>query len=129
MPGEGEVARQMYTLYKEMIESAFGKAGLDQTLSLNVGYTVQAHHCICCSVIAGMRAGDMGRLAIGSDYDVNNGHNGIALPAYFGHMRKDNKQRHRGGHWDDYYEKVEQKLDPIYDKYKSTKPCTDPEAR
>jgi hypothetical protein len=119
----------MYTLYKEMIESAFGDDGCDQTLSQNHGYPVQAHHCISCSVMADLEAGDMARLAEEAGYDINNGSNGIALPAYFGHMRKESKQRHRGGHWDKYYKNVEETLQPIYDKHKKAKPCSDPEAR
>ena len=125
----GTVVRHMYTLYKEMIEEAFGDDGCDQTLSQNHGYPVQAHHCISCSVIGEMRKRDMARLAKESGYDVNNGNNGIALPAYFGHMRRDDKQRHRGGHWDTYYKNVEKTLDPIYEDYKDTKPCKDPVAR
>lgn len=129
MASLGTVARNMYKLYKEMIEEAFGDDGCDQTLSENHGYPVQAHHCISCSVIAEMMAGDMARLAEESGYDVNNGNNGIALPAYFGHMRKESKQRHRGAHWDKYYKNVEKKLKPVYDEYKDSKPCKDPEAR
>jgi A nuclease family of the HNH/ENDO VII superfamily with conserved AHH len=125
----GTVVRHMYTMYKDLIEAAFGKSGLDQTLSQNIGYAVQAHHCLSCSVLQDMQGGDMRRLAEESNYDVNRGSNGIALPAYFGHTRKHNLQRHRGGHWEDYYTAVREKLDPIYDKYKDTKPCKDPEAR
>ena len=125
----GTVARHMYTLYKEMIEECFGDDGCDMTLSENHGYPVQAHHCISCSVISEIHSRDMARLAEESGYDVNNGNNGIALPAYFGHQRKETRQRHRGGHWDTYYKNVEKTLNPIYEKYKATKPCKDEEAR
>jgi hypothetical protein len=129
MPTVGTVARHMYTLYKEMIDEGFGDDGCDLTLSQNHGYPVQAHHCISCSVMAALEGGDMARLAEESGYDINNGNNGIALPAYFGHMRKESRQRHRGGHWDKYYKNVEKTIQPIYDKFKNTKPCSDPEAR
>ena len=125
----GNVERHMYTLYKEMIEDGFGDDGLDQTLSENVGYPVQAHHCISCSVMAAVEGGKLARLAEEAGYDINNGNNGVALPAYFGHTRKDNLQRHRGGHWDKYYQNVEKKLQPIYDEHKGSKPCSDPAAR
>jgi hypothetical protein len=129
MATAGTVARHMYTLYKEMIDDAFGDDGCDATLSANTGYPVQAHHCISCSVMADHEGGDMARLAEEAGYDINNGNNGIALPAYFGHMRKESKQRHRGGHWDEYYKNVKKTLDPIYVKHKDAKPCTDPVAR
>lgn len=125
----GTVTRHMYTLYKEMIGDAFGDDGCDATLSANTGYAVQAHHCISCSVMADHQAGDMARLAEESGYDINSGNNGVALPAYFGHMRKHDKQRHRGGHWDEYYKNVDKELAKIYKTHKNAKPCSDPEAR
>lgn len=128
MPGEGTVERAMYTLYKDMNEE-FGDDGCDLTLSENMGYAVQAHHCISCSVIQELHSRDLARLAVDSDYDINNGNNGVALPAYFGHMKHDDRQRHRGGHWDDYYDAVADELNPLYEKYKKTDPCKDATAR
>jgi len=129
MPITGVTSRHMYTLYKQMIELLFGNDGCDPTLSANMGYPVQAHHCISCSVMEGYEGGALAKLARDSGYDINNGGNGIALPAYFGHMRKGSKQRHRGGHWDRYYKAVENELKPIYMNYEDAKPCQDPEAR
>jgi hypothetical protein len=114
--------RSMYTLYKEMKEAGFPD-GLDETLSENHGYPVQAHHLICCSVMEQLEGGKMAKLAIASGYDINNGNNGIALPAYFGHQRKETLPRHRGGHWDDYYKKVKTELAKVYKDHKDDKPC------
>jgi hypothetical protein len=117
--------RHMYTLYKEMKEAGFG-SGLDETLSELHGYSVQAHHLISCSVMEKLEKGKMARLAIASGYDINNGNNGIALPAYFGHQRKDDLPRHRGGHWDDYYDKVKTELAKVYKQHKDADPCNNP---
>ena len=127
--GAGTVVRHMYTLYKEMMEQSFGEDECEPTLSLNHGYPVQAHHLISCSVMQKLEDGDMARLAEDSEYDINNGHNGLALPAYFGHQRREDKVRHRGGHWEDYYEKVRTELAKVYKRHKNKKPCEDEKAR
>jgi hypothetical protein len=119
----GRTTRHMYTMYKSMIEEGFGDDGCDETLSQNHGYPVQAHHLISCSVMAALEGGKLARLAEKSGYDINRASNGIALPAYFGHMRKDNKQRHRGGHWETYYTNVKKQLDPIYEEHEDADPC------
>lgn len=128
----GRVSRHMYTLKKALsggADSVYDEdSDGDPTLSKHVGYPVQAHHCISCSVISSMMDSDMGRLARQSGYDVNNGNNGVALPARFGHMRKHQKQRHSGGHWDNYYVHVEEALQPVYDAYKDAD-CKDEETR
>ena len=67
----GNVARSMYTLYKEMIDDLFGDDGCDMTLSENHGYPVQAHHCISCSVMAKTAGGKLATLAKKSGYDIN----------------------------------------------------------
>src|SRR4051794_34997314 len=101
----GNTARHMYTMYKEMKEGSFPGHDPEDTLSELHGYSVQAHHLISCSVMAALESGKMAKLAEESKYDINNRNNGISLPAYFGHQKKDNLPRHRGGHWDDYYDK------------------------
>jgi hypothetical protein len=113
-------------LKREGIKEQFGDDGCDQTASERYGYPVQAHHCISCSVIQGH---ELAPLAIDSGYDVNNGKNNIFLPARFGHMMRDQLQRHRGGHWNLYYDYVTNQLDTLYEKYKDAKPCEDPEDR
>lgn len=125
----GSVARNQSKLNKEGIESEFGDDGMDETASKRFGYPVQAHHCICCSVMQKNNNGEMAKLAIDSGYDINNGDNNIFLPARFGHMRRDNKQRHRGGHCQAYYDYVDDKLNPIYEKFKDEDPCNDDKAK
>jgi len=125
----GNILRNQADLVKEGIENEFGDDGCDQTASERYGHPVQAHHCICCSVIQKHQGGATGQLAIDSGYDINNGNNNIFLPAKFGHMRINSQQRHRGGHCDEYYDYVKKKLDPIYTKYKNADPCNDPQAR
>ena len=116
--------RNMYTLKKDLKEALDEDGeGTSETLSKAMGYPVQAHHLISCSVMAKFEKGKLRDLAEESDYDINTGNNGIALPAYFGHQRKDNKVRHRGGHWEDYYEKVRTELAKVYKDYKGTDPC------
>jgi len=122
--GAGDSMRNMYTMKKALKEAVEDdEEGISETLSEAVGYSVQAHHLISCSVMAQLADGKMRLLAEESDYDINNGNNGIALPAYFGHQRKDDLPRHRGGHWEDYYEKVRSELAKIYKDYKDTNPC------
>jgi hypothetical protein len=122
----GTVVRKMYTMYKGLLDD-LGESGCDTTLSKSMGYSVQAHHCISCSVMAEHQGGKLAKLAEDSGYDINTASNGIALPAYFGHSRKDNLQRHRGGHWQTYYDYVDKKLAGVYKEYKNADPCNDPE--
>lgn len=123
MSGKGSVARNQSKLVKEGIKDEYGEDGLDLTASKRKGYPVQAHHCVCCSVIQKNNSGKLATLAVKSGYDVNNGKNNIFLPAKFGHMRKNNEQRHRGGHCQDYYNYVDAKLTKIYNKHQNAKPC------
>jgi hypothetical protein len=114
----------MYTMKKELKEALDEDGeGTSETLSEAMGYPVQAHHLISCSVMDKFEKGKLRDLAKASGYDINSGNNGIALPAYFGHQRKDNKVRHRGGHWEDYYEKVRKELAKVYTDYEGTNPC------
>jgi hypothetical protein len=121
--GAGNLARDMYTLKKELGEEEDWDDEEDETLSDAVGYAVQAHHCISCSVIAEPKYKTLAKWAIDSDYDINRGNNGIALPAYFGHMRVENKQRHRGGHDQIYYNKVREELDALLEDLDGVDPC------
>lgn len=123
MPGAGNIERYMYTLKKELGEDEDWDDEEDETLSDAVGYAVQAHHCISCSIIGEKKYKQLADWAIASDYDINRGSNGIALPAYFGHMRVENKQRHRGGHHDIYYDKVREELDKILEDLEGVDPC------
>ena len=75
------------------------------------------------------QSGATGKLAIHSKYNINRGSNNIFLPAKFGHMRKNDQQRHRGGHSQEYYDYVKKGLDPIYTEYKDAKPCDNEEDR
>lgn len=129
MAGAGSVARSQSKLVREGLEEQFpDDDGNDESASKRYGYPVQAHHCICCSVIQKNSKTKMAKLAIDSNYDVNNGKNCIFLPAKFGHMRHGNLQRHRGGHWQTYYDYVDAKLTKIYQKHKDKKPCSDKKA-
>lgn len=123
MSGIGNVLRNQAKFVREGIKEEYGEDGLDLTASKRKGYPVQAHHCICCFVIQKNNSGKLAELAIKAGYDVNNGKNNISLPARFGHMRKKNEQRHRGGHYQDYYDFVDELLDPIYEDHKNSKPC------
>ncbi len=126
----GCTSRNQAKLVREGIKEEYGgKDGLDLTASKRKGYPVQAHHCICCSVIQKNNGGKLAELAIESGYDINNGKNNIFLPAKFGHMKINDEQRHRGGHYKKYYDYVDKKLNPIYQKHKDSDPCNDPEAR
>lgn len=123
MSGLGDTLRKQWKLVKEGLAEEYGEDGLDLTASKRKGYPVQAHHCICCSVIQKNNSGKLSALAIDAGYDVNNGKNNIFLPAKFGHMRKNNEQRHRGGHCKKYYAYVDKELNPIYEDYKDSNPC------
>ncbi len=125
----GSVLRSQWKLVREGIIDQFGDDALDQTASENKGYPNQAHHCICCSVAQKNNNGKLADLLIAAGYDINNGGNNIFLPAKFGHMRRNNEQRHRGGHHKSYYDYVDDNLEPIYKAYKDTDPCNDPEAK
>lgn len=127
--GAGTTARKQAKLVKEGVAEEFGDDGNDLTASMRHGYPVQAHHCICCSVMQKNNDTKMAKLAIDSGYDINNGKNCIFLPAKFGHMRRGNKQRHRGGHYKKYYDYVDSRLSKIYKNHKDKKPCEDPKAR
>ena len=124
--GSGTTVRKMYTMYKGLMkesEDMIGVDGCDMTLSQYWGYPLQAHHCISCSVMNTVKNGLLSKKAISAGYDINNANNGIALPAYFGHQRLNNEQRHRGGHQKSYYQFVKEKLEPLYDKYKGKNVC------
>lgn len=127
-PTPGNVERSS-KLVREGIKEEWGEDGLDQTASDRKGYPNQAHHCISCSVIQQHSESKLAKLVVQAGYDVNNGKNCIFLPAKFGHMRRNNEQRHRGGHWDTYYKYVGKQLDPLYTEYKDKDPCKDEEAR
>lgn len=122
----GRVTRDQAALNKEGIAEEWGDDGLDKTASKRSGYPVQAHHCISCSVMQKNNNTKMAKLAIDSGYDINNGKNNIFLPAKFGHMKRDSKQRHRGGHAQAYYNFVDGKLNAIYKVVKDMKPCQKP---
>jgi hypothetical protein len=122
--GGGITDRNMYTM-KKALQEEYDEDGQSDTLSNAAGYPVQAHHLICCSVMQQLEGGKMARLAEASGYDINNGNNGIALPAKFGHQRKEMLARHRGGHWEKYYKNVRTELAKIYKRHKNDKPCGD----
>ena len=119
---QGSVERYMYKLKSELGENENWNDD-DETLSDAVGYAVQAHHCISCSVMNEPKYAQLADWAEISDYDINSEYNGIALPAYFGHTRKENKQRHRGGHDKIYYEKVQEELNKVLKELKGVDPC------
>jgi len=119
----GCIVRNMYTLKKELGEEEDWDDDEDETLSDAVGYSVQAHHCISCSIIGESKYKKLADWAITSDYDINRGSNGIALPAYFGHMQVQKKQRHRGGHDEIYYKAVRKELDKLLKDLKGVDPC------
>ena len=122
--GAGTTDRNMYTMKKALQDRVEeDEEGTSETLSKAIGYPVQAHHLICCSVMNDLKDGKMRDLAEDSGYDINEEGNGIALPAYFGNQRSDDLPRHRGGHCDDYYEKVKTELTKIYEDYEHLKPC------
>jgi len=125
----GSIVRNMYKLKKELGEDEDWDDDEDETLSDAVGYSVQAHHCISCSIIGEKKYKQLADWAIASDYDINRGNNGIALPAYFGHMRKENKQRHRGGHDQIYYKEVRKELDKLLKDLKGVDPCKNKQDR
>lgn len=125
-PITGTTARKMYRLHKGLMqesEEMLGEDGCDQTLSQYWGYPLQAHHCISCSVMSKLEKRKLAKKAEQSGYDINGRNNGIALPAYFGHQMLNKEMRHRGGHWDEYYDNVKKKLLPIYKKYKDKDLC------
>lgn len=119
----GSILRNMYKLKSELGDEEDWDDDEDETLSDAVGYAVQAHHCISCSIIGEKKYKKLADWAIASDYDINRGNNGIALPAYFGHMRVENKQRHRGGHDEIYYNKVREELDALLEDLDGVDPC------
>lgn len=126
----GTVLRNMYTLKSEMMEALEGTTddGSDTTLSLRIGYPVQAHHCISCSVMQEVAKKQVAKLAKQSGYDINNGNNGLALPKYFGHMKLDKLQRHSGGHSEEYYKHVADELMEFHRTFKDAD-CEDEETK
>jgi hypothetical protein len=120
----GIIHRVQDDLIKNGMKEAVGKDGLGWSPSDYWDYPHEAHHCISCSVMQSNSGGKMGKLAIASGYDINNGKNNIFLPAEFGHMRVNNEQRHRGSHDEElYYSYVHKKLNPLFDKYENSAPC------
>lgn len=99
-----------------------------------LGYPVQGHHLLSCSMFEKVKkdnpGGEEGKpisfknIMRGSGYDVNNGNNVFFLPGNFGHTKWDVIQRHVGSHNDKYYKKVYDELKNIYGKYKDKK-CTE----
>ncbi len=126
----GTVIRNMYTLKSQMMAELESTTddGSDDTLSLRIGYKVQAHHCISCSVMQSVNKKQVAKLAKQSGYDINNVNNGLALPKYFGHMTIHDLQRHSGGHSDEYYGHVEAELKDFHLAFEGAD-CKDKETR
>jgi len=91
-------------------------------------YPDQAHHLLSSNVLIKLEA-KYGNLAENSKYDLNRGSNGLLMPANYGHQKRPNLQRHRGGHSKEFYEKVRELVEPVYELHKGADPCNDEEAR
>jgi HNH/ENDO VII superfamily nuclease len=96
----------------------------------NGGIPDQAHHLLSSSVVIELdyeyRSRAKKLMANASGYQLNAASNGILLPTHFGHQRKLDLQRHRGNHYNVYYENVRNELRPIYDKFETLNVCTEP---
>jgi hypothetical protein len=91
-------------------------------------YPDQAHHLLSSNVIIKLEA-KYADLAHNSGYDLNRGSNGLLMPAFYGHQKHPNLQRHRGGHSKAFYGLVHDLVDPIYQVYKGKNPCEDEELK
>ena len=82
---------------------------LDARIGGTVGDVMQAHHMISCSVA---EKNDFALAAAESGYDINRKGNGILLPstAKKWNQLKGKKPLHRGGHTQEYYNLVENRL-------------------
>lgn len=77
-PTPGRITRHNYTLVKERLEQwkeELGDDGFSKSATEYFGYPLQAHHCICCSVMQEHSNGKLGKLSIKSGYNINNGDN------------------------------------------------------
>jgi len=91
-------------------------------------YPDQAHHLLSSNVLIKLEA-KYGNLAENATYDLNRGSNGLLMPANYGHQKRPNLQRHRGGHTKEFYEKVREVVEPVYELHEGEDPCNDPVAK
>src|SRR5262245_50514842 len=91
-------------------------------------YPDQAHHLLSSNVILKLEA-KYAKLAEKAGYDLNRGSNGLLMPSNYGHQKHPNLQRHRGGHSKELYQKVNDLVEPVYQDYEGTDPCSDEEVK